>query len=699
MTSTSRKFRKRCLFTQSKNLQNLLIWLDSDIPELSKNYYNSIEQLRTIIQPMKTFNNVDQCIEFFTTIEDKNVVMVTTTCFAQQIVPEIHDVSALHSIYIVCANEIIDKQWIQHWPKVKGIFTRIDLVCQSIEQSIWRSDRNIRIGLIAIHDDLSNQNLDEIDGSFMYTQLLKEILLEFEYNEESAKEFASYCREQYADSGYELSIVDRFEREYNCQTPIWWYTFPCFIYSLLNGALRTQEIETIITMGFFISDLHRQIEKLHAEQMANDHREPFIVYRGQGISNDEFKRMQKSQGGLLSFNSFLSTSTERDVSYLFAESNTADISYTGILFHIAIDPAIPSAPYARLNGTSYFSDNETEILFSMHTTFRIGEIQQINECERLWQVNLTLTADTDQLLATLTEKMREEIKGSTGWHQLGKLLIKLGALEQAEELYLTLLCVEYDDNQRRHFYHCLGLIKYSLGNYAEAIAFYEKALQICQQTLPPNHPNLAASYNNLASVYVNMHNYVEALSFAEKSIKISEESLPANHPDLAAAYNNIGGLYFRMGEYSMALTFHQKDLEIRQKALPCNHPSLATSYHNIGLLHNTMGHYSEALSFHDKALGIQKKILPPNHPDLAQTCDSIGSVYENMGQYSNALSFYEQSLSIRQQALPVNHPDLATSYSHVGSIYGRIGEYTKALFYQKKTLEIREKNHPLIMRN
>ena len=36
--------------------------------------------------------------------------------------------------------------------------------------------------------------------------------------------------------------------------------------------------------------------------------------------------------------------------------------------------------------------------------------------DRLWQVNLTLTNDNDEQLASLTERMREEIGGETGWH-------------------------------------------------------------------------------------------------------------------------------------------------------------------------------------------------------------------------------------------------------------------------------------------
>ena len=40
----------------------------------------------------------------------------------------------------------------------------------------------------------------------------------------------------------------------------------------------------------------------------------------------------------------------------------------------------------------------------MHSVFRIGEIKQIDNNNRLWQVDLTLTSDNDPQLHALTER-------------------------------------------------------------------------------------------------------------------------------------------------------------------------------------------------------------------------------------------------------------------------------------------------------
>ncbi|CAF1690065.1 unnamed protein product, partial [Adineta ricciae] len=105
-------------------------------------------------------------------------------------------------------------------------------------------------------------------------------------------------------------------------------------------------------MGFFLCDVHRQIEKLHQETTTVS--VPFIVYRGQGISKIEFEQLKATKGGLLAFSSFLSTSVDRRLSILYAESAAQDLDLNGILFEISVDPTCTSTAFASLDNISYY---------------------------------------------------------------------------------------------------------------------------------------------------------------------------------------------------------------------------------------------------------------------------------------------------------------------------------------------------------
>ncbi len=108
----------------------------------------------------------------------------------------------------------------------------------------------------------------------------------------------------------------------------------------------------------------------------------------------------------MSFNNFLSTSKNRDVSLAYAESASGRTDIVGILFKMVIHPSVSSARFSSTREISYYNTEE-EILFSMHTVFRIDEITKMDNNNSLYQVNLKLTADDDQQLRTLIKRMQK----------------------------------------------------------------------------------------------------------------------------------------------------------------------------------------------------------------------------------------------------------------------------------------------------
>ncbi len=644
-------------------LQNFhLVWLDESIDEINNDdCRNSITKLRQVVNTVNTFTDVDECIGFINDIKEEKTFIISSGALGQTTVPVVHDKPQVSTIYIFCSNKARHEKWAKEWPKIQGVYTDITHICEALKQTAQDCDQNsVSISFVKSTDGASNEKLDQLDQSFMYTQILKEILLTIDFEQSHINEFLTYCRKQFVGNTIELKNVDKIQKEYRLHQPIWWYTYDCFLYSMLNRALRMMEVDLIIKMGFFVRGLHNHIAELHTEQYGGHHgSDSFIVYRGQGLSQTDFDQLKKTQSGLLSFNNFLSTSENRNVSLDFARRTMNITSLVGVLFVMKIDPSISATPFANVRNDSYYQEEE-EILFSMHSVFRIGQVKQIDKNDRLWQVDLTLTSENDPQLHALTKCMQEETKGSKGWLRLGKLMIKLGHFDKAEELYEILLQQTTNEGEKAHLFHQLGWIKDDQGKHAEAIEFYEKVLEIRQKTLPANHPSLATSYNNIGAVYDNMGEYSEALSYYEKALEIKQKTLPANHPDLATSYNNIGLVYKNMGEYSEALSYYEKALEILQKTLPANHPSLATSYNNIGGVYDNMDEYSEALSYYEKALEIKQKTLPANHPSLATSYNNIGLVYKNMGEYSKALSYYERALGISQRSLPPNHPSIQT---------------------------------------
>ncbi|CAF1565833.1 unnamed protein product, partial [Adineta steineri] len=604
----------------------VLIWTDADIDESKKHCQDILARLRRIVNDVKICTETKQCMQRLKSISNEKAFIIVSGALGENLVPDIHSLAQVEAIYIFGRNIDSHEHWARNWSKIKGMYTEIKPVCEALqlaakqcnEDSVSISfvsadvEDSTGISLISSDGEASSANLNQLEPTFMYTKIFKEILFEIEHGKEAITHLAKYCRDLYQSNVGELNIINEFERNYNPKTTVWWYTRECFTYQMLNRALRNLESDTIINMGFFICDLHRQIEKLHKKQVDGYNGTTFLVYRGQGLSKADFEKLRKTKNGLISFNNFLSTSKKREVAFEFAERASKKDNMAGILFVMTIDPSVSSAAFAVIKDVSYFKTEE-EILFSMHTVFRIGEIKQIEKDNPLYQVELKLTADDDEQLRILTKCIREEINGSTGWRRLGRLLLKIGQINKAEELYIALLEQPSNENEKGHYYNQLGLIKYDQSDYTKAVLYHKKAIEIKGKMLSPDDPLLAISYSNIGMAYGEMGEYAKAVSFYEKALEIEQKRLSPDDPSLAKTYTNIGGMYCNMEQYLKALPFFEKDLEICQKTLPSNHPELATPYNNIGFVYENIQQYQKALLYFEQAQDILERSLPPNH--------------------------------------------------------------------------------------
>ncbi|CAF1342373.1 unnamed protein product [Adineta steineri] len=644
---------------RQRTAQNyLLVWVDANIDQANKDCQDTLNQLKNVVNDVNLCTEPNQCIQVLNKVDKEHAFVITSGSLGQHLVPEIHDMPQVDAIYIFCGDKSRHQGWAQNWTKIKGIHTNIKSICQALQLAVKQCDQDtVAVSFLAVNEMASTESLNQLEPTFMYTQLFKEILLDIEYDRKAIKDLAACCREVFTGNTFELKIINEFEHDYRPEQAIWWYTRECFTNKMLNQALRILDADIIINMGFFLRDVHQQIQQLHKQQVNSYGKKTFLVYRGQGLMQSDFEKLQKARGGLMSFNNFLSTSKDKEVSLHFAQYASAEQNKVGVLFIMSIDPCIKSTPFASTHEVSDFEEGD-EILFSMHTVFRVNAIKQMDNKNQLYQVELQLTTDDDQQLRLLTDRIRKETDGNTGWERLGKLLLKIGQFNKAEELYNVLLEQTSNEVEKALYYNQLGIIETEQGDYEKAIWYYEQGLQIRKKTLPSNHPDLATSYNNIGNVYNHMGEYSKALSYYEKALEIRQKTLPPNHPDLATSYNNIGLVYYNMGECSKSLSCHEKALEIRQKTLPSNHPDFAITYNNIGKVYDSMGEYSKALSYYEKALGIDQKALPSNHPLLATSYNNIGLVFKNMKDYSKALSSFERALNIWQRALPPTHPDI-----------------------------------------
>ncbi|CAF4162809.1 unnamed protein product [Adineta steineri] len=220
--STNTTAKRRMNMQRMQNM--ILVWLDNDINENNADCSNTINQLEGVVNNINMFTNSEECVKFIQTNNNNKICMVISDSLEQQIVPHIHNMSQVDTILIFCNNQECHKQWAKEWSKIKGVFTDITSICEALKQAAHECEQNaISINIVA-----QNNKLDQLDPSFMYTQILKEILLTISFEDKHFQEFITYCREVYNDNEHELENVNQLQATYKNNIPIWWYTWDAF---------------------------------------------------------------------------------------------------------------------------------------------------------------------------------------------------------------------------------------------------------------------------------------------------------------------------------------------------------------------------------------------------------------------------------------------------------------------------------------
>ena len=84
---------------------------------------------------------------------------------------------------------------------------------------------------------------------------------------------------------------------------------------------------------------------------------------------------------------------------------------------------------------------------------------------------------------------------------------------------------------------------YRTGKYDRAVVVAKKALEVAEKNVGPNHPDVAMSLNNLASLYHAQGQYAQAEPLYKRALAILEKALGPDHPNVAKFLSDLAALY------------------------------------------------------------------------------------------------------------------------------------------------------------
>lgn len=95
-----------------------LLWLDAAV-DTSEENREAQKQLRSTINYVTTFDNENHCKEYMQSLSIYDrVVLIVSGRLGKTIVPRIHDMRQLSSIYVYCLHKERNEEWAQNFVKV-----------------------------------------------------------------------------------------------------------------------------------------------------------------------------------------------------------------------------------------------------------------------------------------------------------------------------------------------------------------------------------------------------------------------------------------------------------------------------------------------------------------------------------------------------------------------------------------------------
>jgi two-component system NarL family sensor kinase len=207
---------------------------------------------------------------------------------------------------------------------------------------------------------------------------------------------------------------------------------------------------------------------------------------------------------------------------------------------------------------------------------------------------------------------------------------------------------EYNDPELlANAWHRYALNNYSLGNYEEALEYYQKSLDLF----------IDQDDNSKASLVVNLIGHLvkkqgdldKSLGYFEQGLELSRAA--ADTSGMGNSLNNMGIVYQVKQQYAKAMQLFEESTRLKATQHDIN--GLSYNYDNMGMTAALMGNYDQAVSYYERAIELRTQVGDQRMNAILY--NNMGEVLKMKGDLSAAIPYFETALAMARES---NYPDL-----------------------------------------
>jgi tetratricopeptide (TPR) repeat protein len=185
------------------------------------------------------------------------------------------------------------------------------------------------------------------------------------------------------------------------------------------------------------------------------------------------------------------------------------------------------------------------------------------------------------------------------------------------------------------------------------------ALELAQQVLGAEHPEVVLCLEQLGSIYEGMgqHKFAQAFELYQQALELGELSLGADHPVVLFVLKDLVRICRRAGQMDASEEFAQRYNTHVQIGTFDHSVAAALTLNNLGYALWEKGEYGKAEPLLLQALEICQRQLGQDHPDTATSLNNLAELYKSQGRYEAAEPLFVRSIEIAEKVLGLNHPN------------------------------------------
>ena len=243
---------------------------------------------------------------------------------------------------------------------------------------------------------------------------------------------------------------------------------------------------------------------------------------------------------------------------------------------------------------------------------------------------------------------------------------------------------------RLKMYEYLGLAYSELGEYQEALYYYNKMIEA--EDDPNGFWTLGAKCHS-GEIYARLGEFDRGMKLCEDALKIAENKYKSNDLGIMEVMlMGAGNIHMITKNFQKSLEYSLKAANLQEKNFNSKNTSgamrLAAIYVNVAVAYTELKEYNNALSYLQRSLDLTNKYAPKSNL-LMYIYVNLANNYQEMKDYSSALSYYDKALHMMNRTYGVNnHINFAGAKKDISNIYADKQDYSRAYTYARESMMI-----------